>query len=67
MSYTYSENTLIQESAGNLLQNELGWQVEYAYNKEVLGKSGTFGRRDYRQIILSGRSQGSKFLDDLMR
>lgn len=24
MSYDYSENILVQESAGNLLQNELG-------------------------------------------
>ncbi len=53
MSYEYSENILVQESAGNLLQNELGWQVEFAYNREVLGESGTFGRKDYREIILS--------------
>lgn len=25
MSYDYSENILVQESAGHLLQNELGW------------------------------------------
>ena len=25
MSYEYSENILVQESAGELLQNELGW------------------------------------------
>ena len=28
MSYDYSENILVQESAGNLLQNELGWDVK---------------------------------------
>ena len=53
MSYEYSENILVQESAGNFLQNELGWQVEFAYNKEVLGENGTFGRKDYRDILLS--------------
>lgn len=53
MSYDYSENILVQESAGNLLQNELGWQVEFAYNKEVLGKNGTFGRESYNEILLS--------------
>ena len=26
MSYDYSENILVQESAGHLLQNELGWR-----------------------------------------
>ena len=39
MSYDYSENILVQESAGNLLKNELGWNVEFAYNTEVLGKA----------------------------
>lgn len=38
MSYDYSENILVQESAGHLLVDELGWQVELAYNQEVLGK-----------------------------
>lgn len=42
MSHDYSENILVQESAGNLLQNELGWDVKYAYNTEVLGETGTF-------------------------
>ena len=27
MSYDYSENILVQESAGHLLENELGWEV----------------------------------------
>ncbi len=53
MSYDYSENILVQESAGNLLQNELGWDVKFAYNTEVLGKNGTFGRESYRDILLT--------------
>ena len=52
MSYDYSENILVQESAGNLLQNELGWDVVYAYNKEILGKDGTLGRNSYHEILL---------------
>lgn len=52
MSYEYSENILVQESAGNLLERELGWQVELAYNDEVLGKDGTFGRESYKDILL---------------
>lgn len=52
MSYDYSENILVQESAGNLLRDELGWDVRFAYNKEVLGKNGTFGRTSYKEILL---------------
>lgn len=53
MSYDYSENILIQKSAGHLLEQELGWQVAYAYNTEQLGKDGTFGRTSYHEILLA--------------
>lgn len=53
MSYDYSENILVQESAGNLLRDELGWDVHFAYNKEVLGKNGSFGRESYKDILLT--------------
>lgn len=52
MSYDYSENILVQESAGNLLRDELGWDVRFAYNTESLGKDGTFGRTSYKEILL---------------
>lgn len=52
MSYDYSENILVQESAGNLLHDELDWDVRFAYNTEVLGKDGTFGRESYKEILL---------------
>lgn len=52
MTCDYSENILVQESAGNLLKNELGWDVQFAHNTEVLGEAGTFGRRSYREILL---------------
>lgn len=52
MSYDYSENILVQESAGNLLRDELGWDVQFAYNTEVLGKNGAFGRESYKDILL---------------
>lgn len=53
MSYDYSENTLVQESSGNLLHDELGWNVIYAYNTETLGKNGTLGRESYKEILLT--------------
>lgn len=51
MSYDYSENILVQESAGHLFE-ELGWKVEFAYNKEILGENGSFGRKSYKDILL---------------
>ena len=52
MSYDYSEKVLVQESAGNLLRDALGWDVEYAYYDEVLGENGTFGRESYKEVLL---------------
>lgn len=52
MSWEYSENILVQNSAGDLLYNTLGWDVVYAYNKEILGENGTLGRKTYKEIVL---------------
>lgn len=53
MSYDYSENVLVQNSAGNVLRDKLGWEVVYAYNTEVLGENGTLGRKSYKEIVLT--------------
>ena len=53
MSYDYSENILVQESTGNLLRDELGWGVQFAHSSETLGKNGTFGRKSYKEILLT--------------
>lgn len=53
MSREYSENVLVQNSAGNLLQNVLGWEVVLAYNSEKLGPDGTLGRTSYREVLLT--------------
>lgn len=53
MSHEYSENILVQESAGNLLRDELGWEVVFAYNQEVLGSHGTLGRSSYKEVVLT--------------
>jgi type I restriction enzyme R subunit len=52
MKYEYSENVLVQDSAAALMHDELGWDVVYAYNTEVLGENGTLGRKDYHEIVL---------------
>ncbi len=52
MSYDYSENILVQGAAGDLLRDELGWDVVFAYNEEKLGVNGTLGRTSYKEILL---------------
>ena len=53
MAHDYSENILVQESAGHLLHDELGWDVVFAYNQEVLGSNGTLGRSSYKEVVLT--------------
>ena len=53
MSWEYSENILVQNSAGKVLKDKLGWEVVFAYNTEVLGDNGTLGRKSYKEIVLT--------------
>ena len=56
MSYEYSENELVQNSAIELLRDTLGWRTFYAYNDEVLGNdssSKSLGRSSYKEILLT--------------
>ena len=47
----YSEEEAVQKPAGELL-DELGWDVHYCFDDEVLGKNGTLGRESYREVLL---------------
>ena len=53
MSKDYSEDQLIQKSAADLLENELGWTSVMAWDTEVLGETGTLGRKNYREVLLT--------------
>ena len=53
MSWEYSENILVQNSAGKVLKDKLGWEVVFSYNTEVLGENGTLGRKSYKEIVLT--------------
>ena len=53
MSWEYSENILVQNSAGKVLKDKLGWEVVFAYNTEVLGEDGTLGRKSHKEIVLT--------------
>ena len=52
MSKDYSEDQLIQKSAADLLENELGWNSVMAWDAEVLGEAGTLGRKSYHEVLL---------------
>ena len=55
MSKDFSEDILIQKSAAELLEKELGWESVYAFDSEVLGLDGTLGRRTQQEVLLTGR------------
>lgn len=55
MAKDYSEDQLIQRSAAELLEKELGWTSVFAFDKEVLGTNGTLGRTSYHEVLLTGR------------
>ena len=61
MSWEYSENILVQNSAGKVLQDKLGWDVVYAYDTEKLGENGTLGRKSYKEIVLTRYLRKSLF------
>ena len=52
MSKDYSEDQLIQKSAADLLENELGWTSVMAWDAEVLGETGTLVRKSYHEVLL---------------
>ena len=52
MSKDYSEDQLIQKSAADLLEKELGWTSVMAWDAEVLGETGTLGRKSYHEVML---------------
>ena len=52
MSHDYSEDQLIQKSAAEFMERELGWTSVYAFDKETLGADGTLGRSNYHEVLL---------------
>ena len=56
MSYEYSGNELVQNSAIELLRDTLKWRTFYAYNDEVLDDDSSpksIGRKSYKEILLT--------------
>lgn len=52
MASDFDENSAVRDAAGDVFQDELGWDVVLAYNNETFGPNGTFGRISAKDILL---------------
>ena len=48
-----SEDRLVQKTFAEHLERVLGWDSVYAYNEETFGPTGTLGREDPREVVLT--------------
>jgi type I restriction enzyme R subunit len=53
MTFEYSEDHLVQKTTAEYFQEKLKWESVYAYNDEILGKTGTLGRSTEQEIVLT--------------
>jgi len=52
MAGKYSEDTLVQQTTADYMEQKLGWESVYAYNTETFGPEGTLGRASDREVVL---------------
>lgn len=52
MTWEYSEDILIEQTAIDLFHNQLGWDTAIAYNKETFGEGSTLGRLNKKEVVL---------------
>jgi type I restriction enzyme R subunit len=52
MTWEYSEDNLIEQTAIDLFLNRLGWDTLLAYNKESFGEGSTLGRLNKKEVVL---------------
>ena len=53
MTSNYSEETLVQQTTAEYLEQELGWESIYAYNTEDFGPESLLGRTSDREVVLT--------------
>jgi type I restriction enzyme R subunit len=49
----YTEDTLVQQTTAEYLEQKLGWQSIYAYNNEDFGPNSLLGRASDREVVLT--------------
>ena len=47
-----NEDTLVQQTTADYLEEKLGWNSVFAYNNETFGTEGTLGRKSDKEIVL---------------
>lgn len=52
MSYEYSEDNLIEQTASELFYDRLDWDITLAYNNETFGEDSTLGRLNKKEVVL---------------
>lgn len=52
MTWEYSEDNLIEQTAIYLFFHQLGWDTLLAYNKESFGEGSTLGRLNKKEVVL---------------
>jgi type I restriction enzyme R subunit len=50
---SYTEDTLVQQTTADYLEQQLGWQSVYAYNNEGFGPDSLLGRASDREVVLT--------------
>ena len=48
----YTEDTLVQQTTADYLEEQLGWESIYAHNREDFGGGGLLGRESDREAVL---------------
>ncbi|MDV6347763.1 type I restriction endonuclease subunit R [Nitrosomonas sp. Is35] len=48
-----NEDTLVQATTADYLEDQLGWDSIYAYNNETFGAEGTLGRQSDKDVVLT--------------
>lgn len=54
----YSEDTLVQQTTAEYLEQELGWESVYAYNNDDFGPDSLLGRESDREVVLARPLRG---------
>ncbi len=49
----YTEDTLVQQTTANYLEQQLGWQSVLAYNHEDFWPNSLLGRTSDREVVLT--------------
>lgn len=52
MTWEYSEDNLIEQTAIDLFFNQLGWDTLIAYNKESFGEGSALGRLNKKEVVV---------------